>query len=188
MRALVFVLVFAASASAGAEWTHDADQCARIEHDHQLAIKHCTLAINSGRLDRYDSGRLDRYDLSRTYSNCSYEYSETGELELALEDSLAAVELDDSDPFAWNNLGRAYGDLHRCVVALEAREKALSLATGDENVTVGPGIELSATLGIAWCHDQLGNRDSARAYLIRSHRIAPDYPSAQDLYREYGLK
>ena len=116
-----------------AQWTEDAQQCATIEFDHKRAIHHCTVAINSG--------KLDRADLALTLNNRAYEYVETDQLELALADAKESVRLDNTNTGSWNQLGRVINRMEGCEAAIPYYLAAIERVTGNENLTVGYGPE-----------------------------------------------
>ena len=100
MRVLIFLGLALFTAATQAQWTEDADQCARLIGDNQRAIRHCTAAI--------ESGVLDVEDLGQTYSNRAFLYWEEGELNAGIRDAHKAVELDDRNPMALNMVGYFY--------------------------------------------------------------------------------
>lgn len=176
---LVVLLANIFAAGAQAEWTKDADQCARIADNHDLAIYHCSRAIKSN--------LLARQELARTYANRGYEYYEIQQYERGLNDAMEAVRLDDSIPGTWGQLGNGHKHLRNYRKAIAAYQEALNRLDSAGETTVGLGIELGAHLSMGWCYEQLGDRGAARRHYGLAYEIDPNNPAGTEYYRRFGF-
>ena len=179
-RVLLALISIAVINTAWAEWTEDAEQCAVIVDDHDLAIHHCTRAIRSG--------RLNKDGLARTYANRAYEYEAMGEYENALDDAVQATEVDESIPEPWSQLGRAHSSMGAYRECINAYEKALTriynLGVGEPEVVY----RVTIYLNTGWCSEELGDESAARWYYGKAFELDPDNPwGLERVYSQYGF-
>jgi lipoprotein NlpI len=98
------------AAGANAQSTPDAERCASISGNPDLAIQHCTRAIESGKF----SGEL----LSRLYFNRGIEWVAKGDYDRAIADYDAALKLSPQSADTYFNRGSAWahkGDPDRAI-------------------------------------------------------------------------
>ena len=115
--ALVSAALLAPAATL-AQSTPDADRCANISGNPDLAIQHCTRAIESGKF----SGEL----LARLHFNRAIEWSAKGEFDRAIADYDAAIKLSPQSADSYFNRGNAWahkGDPDRAIADYDAAIK-----------------------------------------------------------------
>ncbi len=100
----------------GDDSTHlnwDGHSCAQMIEDHETAIIHCNLAI--------ESGTLDSENLSATYTNRGWHYSKLGRVNEAIADYSRALEISELSTAYFNRgtLYEAKGDLARAKADFE---------------------------------------------------------------------
>lgn len=111
----------------------DAEKCRSITGNPDLAIKHCTAAINSGKL----SGRV----LAEIYFSRAVEWTNKGDIDRAIADYDAAVRIDPKYAEAYHNRGllrAARGESDRAIADYDA---ALRLDDKDVDVYQSRAIE-----------------------------------------------
>lgn len=111
----------------------DAERCRSITGNPDLAIRHCTAAIQSGKL----SGRL----LAETYFSRGVEWTNKGDIERAIADYDAAIRIDPKYAEAYHNRGllrAARGESDRAIADYDA---ALRLDDKDVDVYQSRAIE-----------------------------------------------
>jgi lipoprotein NlpI len=132
---IVFVCAWLALGSglAAAQPAVDAEKCRGITGNPDLAIKHCTAAINSGKF----SGR----PLAEIYFSRAVEWTNKGEIERAIADYDAAIRVDPKYAEAYHNRGllrAAKGESDRAIADYDA---ALRLDDKDTDVYLSRAIE-----------------------------------------------
>lgn len=119
VRGFVFALLLtAAAAHAQTDPETDADRCASITNNSDLAIQHCTRAIDS---KRYAGG-----ELARLRHNRGVEYLAKGQLDQAIADLDAAIRLDANFGDAYYHRGNAWsarGDSARAIADFDVALK-----------------------------------------------------------------
>jgi tetratricopeptide (TPR) repeat protein len=180
MRLFLFVFLFMLVQITYAQWSEDADQCARLVGNNEQDIRHCTKAI--------ESGVLEAANLAQTCSNRAYLYWEEERLDVALHDAHRAAELDRQNLTALNMVGRIYLDSGDCANALTWFDKALDHVANENEVTDGDSAEFAASLNSFICHDRLGNPERAKKFLTRTFELDPDHTNLQESYYKHGLK
>jgi tetratricopeptide (TPR) repeat protein len=176
---LLFLLLLVTRA-AHAQWAQDAEKCATIVDDHDLAIRHCTAAIRSG--------RLSDEDLATAYNNRAYEYIARNEPDLARSDLDEALRLNDDNSHAWNNLGRLHRMRDDCEQAIPVFLEAIRRLEHEKATTAGYGTEFAANFNAGWCYHRLGRKSEGRPHIEKAFRLAPRYAGGQEIYRYYGLR
>jgi serine/threonine-protein kinase len=107
------------------------------------------------------------------YSNLGLMYFYLGDLDAAIENLTAAVELGSNKHLNWSNLGDALWVAGRTDEATNAYSKARELAT--EAFGVNPN-DPETTIDLAWINANLGAHDEARALMDKGRTLAPDDP------------
>ena len=106
------------AAGARAQSPSDAEQCASITGNPDLAIQHCTRAI--------DSGKFSGERLAQLYSNRGIEWAAKGEFDRAIADHSAALKLNPGSATMHFNRGNAWalkGDPDRAIADFDAAIK-----------------------------------------------------------------
>jgi len=124
---LAATLLLAAGAATAAEQApNDAERCAAITNNPDLAIQHCSRAI--------DSGKFSGESLSRLHFSRAVEYSAKGMHERAIADLDASIKLDPKYADAYSSRGNAWstrGDSDRAIADFDM---ALKLSPKDRFV------------------------------------------------------
>lgn len=127
---LLFALV---AAVARAQPGTDAEQCKAITNNPDLAIKHCTAAIDSGKL----SGR----DLALAHFYRGVEWMNKADHDRAIADYTAAIGIDPKFPDAYHNRGTAWADKGEPDRAIADFDAALHLNPQDAGVFHSRAVE-----------------------------------------------
>ncbi|MEM7745708.1 MAG: tetratricopeptide repeat protein [Pseudomonadota bacterium] len=171
------------SGAAWAEWTPEADTCAR-HPDPNIVIEACTVAL--------DSGKLTTEESARTLANRAWGKGQVGDNHGARSDVKEAIRVHERGgrASAWNTLGTIEEALGDQRAAEDAYLKALAQlsAQGGESISAGDATGRAARGNLAWLYDGQGRRAEAERYVRELYAIAPDYEYVADLYRKYGLK
>ena len=128
MRRLAISLILfltQVAAPAWAQWTDDAQKCAETP-DANLALEHCTRAIQSG--------ALAGAGLAVTFSNRGNAFQAKGEYDRAIQDYDEAVRLDPDAALAFNNRGSAYQHKGNYERAIQDYDQAIRLDPGSAPV------------------------------------------------------
>ncbi|MEM0989869.1 MAG: tetratricopeptide repeat protein [Pseudomonadota bacterium] len=178
--ALAMTLV---TAAARAEWTPEADTCAR-HPDPNVVIEACTVAL--------DSGKLDTEERARTLANRAWGKSQIRDNRGARDDVKEAIRIHEKGgrASAWNTLGTIEEALGNLIAAEDAYLKALKqlAAQGSEDISSGDSTGMAARGNLAWLYDAQGRRNEAKRIISELYRIAPDYGYVADLYTKYGMR
>jgi lipoprotein NlpI len=156
--AIVVIVVVLFSGAARGQWSEDAQKCSETP-DPEVALVHCTRAIESGRL----SGGA----LAITLNNRANAYLNKREYDRATQDYDRAIQLDPNSALAHNNRGTAYqhkGDYER---ALQDYDQA---------------IRLDSTFAVAF-----SNRGRAYHFKENYAQAIRDYDQAIELDPDYAL-
>ena len=109
-RFIVVIAAFLGAASAVQAQQTDADRCAALSGQPDLAIKHCTSAIQSG--------KVQGEELAKLHYNRGIEWAAKGEHARAIADYDAAIRIDPKFAEAYFNRGHAWahrGDPDRAI-------------------------------------------------------------------------
>jgi lipoprotein NlpI len=112
---LICACLALASVVAGAQPASDADRCLAITNNPDVAIKHCTAAISSGKI----SGEK----LAELYASRSAELNNKGEYDRAITDASAALKIFPKLALAYHQRGVAWankGDFDRAIADFDA--------------------------------------------------------------------
>jgi len=115
---LAVALLLLSAAPAGAQWNDDAQKCAETPSP-DLALAHCTKAIQSG--------ELSEPSLAVTLNNRGNAYQNKGDYVRAIADYDQAIKLNSDSALIFNNRGSAHqhkGDYER---AIQDYEEAIRL-------------------------------------------------------------
>lgn len=115
---LAAALILLAAGTALAQPVNDAERCATISGNPDLAIQHCTRAI--------ESGKFSGEPLSRLYFNRGIESAAKGDFDRAIADYDAALKLNPQSADAHFNRGNAWahkGDPDRAIADYDAAIK-----------------------------------------------------------------
>jgi lipoprotein NlpI len=156
--AIVVIVVVLFSGAARGQWSEDAQKCSETP-DPEVALVHCTRAIESGRL----SGGA----LAITLNNRANAYQNKRDYDRAIQDYDQAIRLDPDSALTRNNRGSAYqhkGDYER---ALQDYDQA---------------IRLDATFAVAF-----NNRGRAHHFKENYAQAIRDYDQAIELDPDYAL-
>ena len=118
IRRVAAAALLAAAGAAQAQLSTDAERCASITNNPELAIQHCTRAIDSGKF----SGEL----LSRLHYNRAIELWARGMHDRAMADYDAAIRIDPKFGDAYYSRGNAWsmrGDSDRAIADFDAALK-----------------------------------------------------------------
>ena len=128
-RVLVVVLAMAAVLWGGAgavwaQWNDDAAMCysgtkPKTDIPPDVAIYHCTRAINSG--------ELSQKNLAKTFTNRGITYYNKGRYDRAIADFTTAIELEPDDAIAYYARGRAYANKDQYDRAIQDYDQAIRL-------------------------------------------------------------
>jgi lipoprotein NlpI len=192
------VAVLLAAATAHGQSVDDAERCATITGNPDLAIKHCTQAIESGKL----SGNA----LAQIHYSRGIEWAAKGDLERAIADYDAAIRINPKFGDALFNRGHAFGakgDPDRAIADYDA---ALRLNPKDATAHAARAVELTvkgdyanaltgfdvaigldpksgtALLGRGRARFYTGDYQRAAADLERSFNIQPNLYTAMWVY------
>lgn len=124
-----------AAGTSGAQPAQDAERCHAVVNDPDLAIRHCTAAI--------DSGKFAAEALARLYAIRSGEWTAKGDHDRAITDANAALKIAPKMPRALHQRGVAWankGEFERAIADFSA---ALALKPGDPAVLHSRGVEYS---------------------------------------------
>jgi tetratricopeptide (TPR) repeat protein len=128
-------------AAAGAAWGEapgsDAERCTGVTNNPDLAIQHCTRAIESGQI----SGR----DLAVLYFSRAYEQAAKGDHDRAIADYSAAIKHDPGFADAYFNRGHALGNKGDHERAIADYGAALKLNPRDPAPHVARAVEWAIT-------------------------------------------
>lgn len=130
---LICLYLAMASAVASAQPASDADKCQAITNNPDLAIKHCTAAI--------DSGKISGGNLAQLYVNRSSEWTGKGNYDQAITDATAALKISPGMHQAHHQRGVAWankGDFDRAIADFDA---ALLLKPNDPVVHHARAVE-----------------------------------------------
>jgi len=193
----IVVVVALCSETAWAQWNEDAQKCSDSA-DPDVALVHCTRAIESGKL----SGGA----LSITLNNRANAYQNKRDYDRAIQDYNEAIRIDPDSALTRNNRGSAYqhkGDYER---ALQDYDQAIRLDAGSAQAfnnrgrahhfkesyaqairDYGEAIELDADYALAYFNRGLARYDQglyigAVPDFVRAYHLDPDNP-----YRAIGL-
>jgi tetratricopeptide (TPR) repeat protein len=115
---------------ASAVWTHDAYQCAQ-DLDVELAIQHCTRAL--------ESGELSRRERADTHLNRAYQYGRKGDFDQAIEEYSRSLDLARNSALAFRNRGSVYVNKGQDALALQDFDQAIWLDPHDAGTFVNRG-------------------------------------------------
>lgn len=101
----------------------DGWRCANTPDNPLVAINYCVRAIYSG--------DLSQDQLAATFYNRGFEYGKNGDLDLAIKDFQAAIDLRPGFTAAYNSLAVAYMDKGEAAIAIEAIGEAIEKTPGD---------------------------------------------------------
>ena len=176
-RGLSAAIVLLAAGAAQAQPISDAERCASISGNPDLAIKHCTLAI--------ESGRYSGANLAKLHYNRGIEWAAKNNYDRAIADYDIAIRLDPRNGDAYYNRGGAWGskgDHDRAIadydvaIKLNPKDPAAYNSRGFERVAKGEYANAIADYGTAIRLDP----KSAGALLARGRAryYGGDYPNA----------
>lgn len=134
-RMAVAVLLLA-TAAAQAQSVDDAERCASISGNPDLAIQHCTRAI--------ESGRYSGENLFKLHYNRGIEWAAKGDHDRAIADYDAAIRLNPRNSDAYYNRGTAWGNKGDHDRAIADYDVAIKLNPKDPTVYSGRAFELVA--------------------------------------------
>ncbi len=115
-----FALAAPAARAGGVE---DGWRCANTPDNPLVAINYCVRAIYSG--------DLTQDQLAATFYNRGFEYGKNGDLDLAIKDFKAAIDLRPGFAAAYNSLAVAYMDKGEEAIAIEAVGEAIEKTPDD---------------------------------------------------------
>ena len=121
VRIAIAFVVLLCSAPAWGQWTEDAQKCSEVS-DPEVALAHCTRAIESGRL----SGGA----LAVTLNNRANAYQNKRDYDRAIQDYNEAIRLDPDSALVRNNRGNAYQHKGDYEHALQDYDQAIRLDSG----------------------------------------------------------
>jgi len=129
---LAAAALLAAGSVAGQEPT-DAERCASIANNPDLAIAHCTKAIESGRHSGADQARLFLYR--------GVERAAKSDYDRAISDYDAAIRLDPKTPNAFHNRGSAWANKGEPDRAIADYDTAIRLSPKEASAYSGRAVE-----------------------------------------------
>jgi lipoprotein NlpI len=203
-RAFATAFLLVAAAAAHGQGTEDAERCATITGNPDLAIKHCTAAIGSGKL----SGNA----LAQIYYSRGIEWAAKNDHERAIADYDAAIKINPKFTDAFFNRGHAWGakgDPDRAIADYEAAlrlnpkdatahaaraveltvkgEYPQAIAGSDTSITLDPKSG-TALLGRGRAYFYSGDFQRAVADMERAFKLEPNLYTAMWLYlaRKHG--
>lgn len=180
----------------------DAQSAAR-EGDFPLAIQLYTEAIGTG--------ELKPFMLVAAYNGRGLVYYRMGQYSVAIEDYSRALGIEPDNDTVLRNRCFAFIELREWGYALDDCQASAAAAPGDPQGpdTVGYlyyrqglypqaldqfnlSIQMKPTFGPAYMHrgmtyDKLGNREAARADLLKAQELLPNNPEVQAQMRRMGL-
>jgi lipoprotein NlpI len=133
--AILLTCLFLACGAAYAQTASDAERCESISNNPDLAIKHCTAAISSG---KYSGDALARLYMSR-----SGEWAGKGDFDQAIADASAALKVAPKTAFAHYQRGVAWankGEYDRAIADFDA---ALQLKPNEPAAHYARAVEYS---------------------------------------------
>ncbi len=131
--ALPTAIFLAAAGAAQAQPANDAERCANISGNPDLAIQHCTRAI--------ESGRYSGEELSKLHYNRGIEWAAKGDHDRAIADYDAAIRLSPRNGDAFYNRGGAWGNKGDHDRAIADYDAAISLNPKDPAAYNGRAFE-----------------------------------------------
>ena len=156
----ILLLLFNALGSVSwAQSSDDAKRCAETSNP-DLAIHHCTAAIQSG--------RLSEADLETAFNNRGKAYMRKGDYDRAIQDYDQAIRLKPDYALAFNNRGIAYGRKGDYDRAIQDHDEAIRLKPDDAGVFYNRGIT----------YNDKGDHDRAIQDYDQAIRLKPDYADA----------
>lgn len=124
--------------------------------DMKLAIYYCGRAIQSG--------DLERGDMVVALLNRGVAHKNSGNLEMAVADYSAALELSPSDALLYSNRGNAYRELNRPAEAMNDINRSIELNPENPAAFYVRGL----------LFETMGDLENARRDFLRAHEISPD--------------
>ena len=151
---------------------------ARVYNNRGMAMFAADLFANA--VDDYSNAiRLDP-KFSEAYVNRGVVYMMNGRIEPAFQDFADALKANPSSGRAHSNRGQAYMQLEYYEEAIADFTAALEVMNDPEEAVVP-----LFNRGLAW--EALGEEDEAYEDFALAYQVAPDEPTYQDKYLEYGL-
>lgn len=151
---------------------------ARVYNNRGMAMVAADLFANA--VDDYTAAiRLDP-KFSEAYVNRGVVHMMNRRMEAAFQDFADALKANPNNGRAYSNRGQAYMHVEFYEDAIAEFTAALELMNDPEEAVVP-----LFNRGLAW--EALGEDDEAYADFALAYQVAPDEPTYQDKYREYGL-
>jgi len=176
-RGLLAAIALIAASAAQGQPVSDAERCASISGNPDLAIKHCTLAI--------ESGRYSGANLAKLHYNRGIEWAAKSNYDRAIADYDIAIRLNPRYGDAYYNRGGAWGNKGDHDRAIADYDVAIKLNPKDPAAYNGRGFERVAKGDYAHAIADYGtaiqlNPKSAGALLARGRAryYGGDYPNA----------
>src|SRR6266516_688777 len=140
VRAIVVLILLLSAAPARAQWNDDAQKCAETPTP-DLALAHCTRAIQSGELSEpslavtlnnraiadYDQAIKLNSDSALIFNNRGSAHQHKGDYERAIQDYEQAIRLDPSSARAFNDRGRVNHLKEDYAQAIKDYDEAIAL-------------------------------------------------------------
>jgi len=167
LTAGLLLLVFLSPASFEVPEDCRAADSAMEAGDPDLAIDHYFLCL--------EAQELPQRAVAHVFYNLGNAYSAKGNHHQAIEDYGEALRLDPAHGWAYNNRCWSRGLLRQSSDALQDCDEALRILPDQPEI-------LDSRALAYW---QLGERDKARADLVRARELAPSFPTPEERFGQF---